>query len=125
MANRMNVVTNVGNGSPIPTISLDTTGQWVVGDASESMVGSIRLEISGTFVGSLVLRARITGGVATNAAANAACYDNALTGATNVAPGTAITAAGAYIVKVDVAQLIFDYTATSGTMVVEYRPFVG
>lgn len=125
MSNRMNVVTNAGNGPPIPTISLDTTGQWLVGDAGEATVGSIRLEITGTFSGSLVLRSRITGGVTAAASAGQVAYDNALTGATNITPGTAITVAGSYIVKIDAAQLILDYTATSGTMVVEYRPFVG
>lgn len=127
MANRVFPTRDNSNGPAVPTALLDTTGQLVIGNADIGAVSSMLLEISGTFSGSLVLRARITGGIATNAAANTVPYKNLLLlpASQDTAAGTAITAAARVKVEIDVSQLILDYTATSGTMVVEYRPFVG
>lgn len=107
------------------TVSLDTTGVVDLGEAAEGVVGSWVLQVSGTFSGSLVLRKKLKGSSVANASAPTTSYTNFSTD-TAVAAGTAITAGGAvYKVECDGCTLILDYTATSGTMVVETVPLLG
>lgn len=106
------------------TVRLDTTGQMNLGDAAESLVGSWVLQVSGTFSGSLVLRKKVFKSVVADASAPTTAYINFATNA-DVAAGTAITAAGLFKVICDGCALVLDYTATSGTMVIECEPVAG
>ena len=122
MANRKVLVDNSGPG--VWTASLDTTGTVNVGDAAIGAVGSWVLQISGTFSGSLVLRKKAVGSVVADASAPTTYYENFATGVA-VAAGTALTAAALVKVPCDGCVLVLDYTATSGTMVVECVNILG
>ena len=122
MANKKTLVDNAGPG--IWTVSLDTTGTLNVGDAAIGAVGSWVLQISGTFSGSLVLRKKAVGSVVADASAPATYYENFATGVA-VASATALTGAGLLKVPCDGCVLILDYTATSGTMIVECVNLLG
>ena len=122
MANKKVLVDNSGPG--VWTASLDTTGTVNVGDAAIGAVGSWVLQISGTFSGSLTLRKKVIGSVVADGSAPTAYYENHATGVA-VAAGTAITGAGLFKVPCDGCVLILDYTATSGTMVIELVNLLG
>lgn len=125
MANKKDLIDN-GAGPGILTVKLNATGSFEVGDAAVGAVGSWILQISGTFTGSLVLKKKIVGGVTAIASATSCYYFNfASSGATEVAAGTAITAAGIFKVPCDGCSLVFAYTHTSGEMVVECVPLLG
>lgn len=125
MANKKTLVDN-GLGPGVWTASLDTTGTLELGDAAVGAVGSWILQVSGTFVGSLVLKKKIVGGATAIASATNTFYFNfGTSGATEVAAGTAITAAGIFKVPCDGCSLVLSYTATSGTMIVEGVPLLG
>lgn len=125
MANKKTLVDN-GLGPGVWTASLDTTGNLEMGDAAVGAVGSWVLQVSGTFSGSLVLKKKIVGGATAVASASNTYYFNfASSGATEVAAGTAITAAGLFKVPCDGCSLVLNYTATSGTMIVEGVPLLG
>jgi hypothetical protein len=124
MANRKILVDNAGAGPAVWTTTLDTTGTINVGDAALGAVGSWVLQISGTFSGSLVLRKKLIGSVVADASAPTAYYENHATGVA-VAAGTALTAAGLLKVPCDGCVLVLDYTAASGTMVVELVNLLG
>lgn len=108
----------------VMTVRLDTTGTWNVGNISPTVVGSWVFQISGTFSGSLVLRKKVRRSTVADASAPTTVYENFATGAT-VSAGTAITAAGLFKVLCDGCDLVLDYTATSGTMVLEMIPLEG
>lgn len=122
MANRKVLVDNSGPG--VWTASLDTTGTVNIGDAAIGAVGSWVLQISGTFSGSLVLRKKALGSVVADASAPTTYYTNFATGV-DVAAGTALTGAGLLKVPCDGCVLVLDYTATSGTMIVECVNLLG
>jgi hypothetical protein len=124
MPNRKILVDNAGAGPAVWTATLDTTGQLNMGDAALGAVGSWVLQVSGTFSGSLVLRKKVIGSVVVDAAAPTTHYENSATNAA-AAAGTPITAAGLFKVPCDGCVLILDYTATSGTMVVESVNILG
>jgi hypothetical protein len=117
-----NTITAAGT-TPL-TVRLDTTGQFVLGDADEGLVSSWVLQVSGTFSGSLVLRKEVRQSTVPAASAPTTTYENFASG-NPVAAGTAITAAGLFKVLCDGCSLILDYTATSGVMVVECVPLAG
>lgn len=119
MANKQGTNTN-----GLVVWELDTTGVVNVGEAAEGAVGSWIMEVSGTFSGSLALRKKIRRGRVADASALGTYYTNFDAG-TSVASGTAITAAGLFSIPCDGCDLILDYTATSGTMVVELTPLLG
>lgn len=122
MANRKEVRDNSGAG--VFTASLDATGTFAIGDAALGSVGSWIAQVSGTFSGSLVFRKKVNGSAVSDASAPACYYENSATGVA-VASGTAITAAGLFKVPCDGCTLILDYTATSGTMIVELVNLLG
>jgi hypothetical protein len=122
MANKKVLVDNSGPG--VWTASLDTTGTVNIGDAAIGAVGSWVLQISGTFSGSLVLRKKALGSVVADGSAPTTYYTNFATGV-DVAAGTALTAAALVKVPCDGCVLILDYTATSGTMIVECVNLLG
>jgi hypothetical protein len=124
MANRKILVDNAGAGPAVWTASLDTTGQLNMGDAALGAVGSWVLQVSGTFSGSLVLRKKVIGSIVADASAPTTHYENSATNVA-VAAGTAITGAGLFKVPCDGCVLILDYTATSGTMLVESVNILG
>lgn len=124
MANRKILIDNAGAGPAVWTAALDTTGTVNVGDAAVGAVGSWVLQISGTFSGSLVLRKKVVGSAVADASAPTTYYENHATGV-SVAAGTALTAAGLLKVSCDGCVLVLDYTATSGTMVVELVNILG
>jgi hypothetical protein len=124
MPNRKILVDNAGAGPAVWTASLDTTGQLNLGDAALGAVGSWVLQVSGTFSGSLVLRKKVIGSIVADASAPTTHYENSATNAA-VAAGTAITGAGLFKVPCDGCVLILDYTATSGTMLVECVNILG
>ena len=106
------------------TVLLDTTGTVNLGEAAEGAVGSWVLQISGTFSGSLVLRKKVRRGTVADASAATTYYELFNTGVSTAA-GTALTGAALVKVACDGCDLILDYTATSGTMVVECVPLLG
>lgn len=106
------------------TVRLDTTGTVNLGDAAEGVVGSWILQVSGTYSGSLVLRKKIVKSTVADASAPETYYEEFGDG-TAVNSGTAITADGLFKVPCDGCCLILDYTATSGTMIVECVPLLG
>ena len=114
---------NLGAGD-VRVARLDTTGTVNVGEAAEGVVGSWLLQISGTFSGSLVLRKKLRRGSVADASAPTTYYELFNTGVSTAA-GTALTAAALVKVPCDGCDLILDYTATSGTMVVECNPLLG
>lgn len=95
-----------------------------LGSSREGVVSSWVLGISGTFVGSMILRKRLRGGSVALASAGACWYTNVLTN-TAVAAGTAITAAGVYVVQADGCDIGLDFTYTSGSLVLEVDPIIG
>jgi hypothetical protein len=122
MANKKTLVDNTGPA--VWTTTLDTTGTVGLGEAALGAVGSWVLQISGTFSGSLVLRKKVIGSAVADASAPTAYYENHATGVA-VAAGTAITGAGLFKVPCDGCVLILDYTAASGTMVIELVNLLG
>ena len=124
MPNRKTLVDNAGAGPAVWTTSLDTTGAFNIGDAAIGAVGSWVLQVSGTFSGSLVLKKKAVGSVVADASAPTTYYENFATGVA-VAAGGAITSAGLFKVPCDGCVLILDYTATSGTMLVECVNLLG
>lgn len=122
MANTKTLIANGGTG--VLTHRLDTTGVVSLGEAADGYVGSWVLQISGTFTGSLVLRKKVRGSVVADASAATTWYTLMNTD-TATAAGTALTAAALLKVACDGCALILDYTATSGTMVVECVPLLG
>lgn len=106
------------------TVRLDTTGTLSLGNADEGLVGTWVLQVSGTFSGSLVLRKKVWRSTVANASAATTIYQNFASGS-DVAAGTAITGAGLFKVLCDGCELVLDYTATSGTMVIECIPLAG
>lgn len=123
MANTKTLIDNA-KGPPVWTVKLNTTGVVEVGDAASGAVGSWVLQISGTFSGSLVLKKKIYGGNVAASSATSTYYTNFAAG-TDVAAGTALTAAGILKVPCDGCSLVFDYTHTSGEMVVECVNLLG
>ena len=119
MANTKNL-----SNTDVYTVSLDTTGTLNIGEAAEGAVGSWVLQISGTFSGSLTLRKKIRRGTVADASAATTYYTNFATGV-DVAAGTALTGAGLVKVPCDGCDLILDYTAASGRMIVECTPLLG
>jgi hypothetical protein len=119
MANTKNL-----SQTDVYTVRLDTTGTLNIGEAAEGAVGSWVLHISGTFSGSLVLRKKIRRGSVTDGNAPTTYYENFATGV-SVAAGTALTAAALLKVPCDGCDLILDYTAASGVMVIECTPLLG
>lgn len=103
---------------------LDTTGTVNLGEAAEGAVGSWVLQISGTFSGSLVLRKKLRRSVVADASAPTTYYELFNTGVSTAA-GTALTGAALVKVPCDGCDLILDYTATSGEMIVECTPLLG
>ena len=91
---------------------------------SVGAVGSWVLQISGTFSGSLVLRKKVRRGTVADGSA-ATTYYELFNSGTSTAAGTALTGAALVKVPCDGCDLILDYTATSGTMVVECAPLLG
>ena len=114
---------NLGQGD-VRVVRLDTTGTVNLGEAAEGVVGSWLLQISGTFSASLTLRKKLRRGSVADASAPTTYYENFATGVA-VAAGTALTAAALVKVPCDGCDLILDYTATSGEMVVECTPLLG
>lgn len=106
------------------TVRLDTTGTLNLGEPAYGAVGSWVLQLSGTFSGSLTLRKKARRSTVADASAATTNYENFATG-TAVAAGTALTGAGLLKVACDGCDLVLDYTATSGTMVVECVPLLG
>ncbi len=106
------------------TVRLDTTGTLNLGEPAYGAVGSWVLQISGTFSGSLVLRKKARRSTVADASAPTTHYELFHSGPSTAA-GTAITGAALVKVPCDGCDLIFDYTATSGTMVVECVPLLG
>lgn len=119
MANTRNL-----SATDVVTVRLDTTGTLNIGEAAEGAVGSWVLHISGTFSGSLTLRKKIRRGTVADASAPTTYYELFNTGVSTAA-GTAITGTALVKVPCDGCDLILDYTATSGTMVVECTPLLG
>lgn len=108
----------------IQSMNLTATQVVNLGDAREGVVSSWVLGVSGTFVGSMILRKRMRGGSVAVASAGQCWYTNALTN-TAVAAGVAITAGGIYVVQADGCDIIIDYAYTSGSLVLETDPVVG
>jgi hypothetical protein len=106
------------------TVRLDTTGQMNLGEPAYGAVGSWVLQISGTFSGSLLLRKKVRRSTVADASAPTTYYELFNSG-TSTAAGTAITGAALVKVACDGCDLIFDYTHTSGVMVVECVPLLG
>lgn len=127
MANQLFTPNHLSGKRP-PYVQLDTTGVWSLGNASDSLVGSMMLQVavvSGTGW-SLTIRTKVTGSAVANASADVTGYENPPTGTTFIAGSTPITAAGRYKVYCDMADVILDYTAgTAGIITVEYRPEAG
>lgn len=119
MANTKNL-----SATDVLTVRLDTDGQVNLGEAAEGAVGSWVLQVSGTFSGSLTLRKKIRRGTVADGSAATTYYENFATGV-SVAAGTAITGAGLFKVPCDGCDLILDYDATSGEMIVECVPLLG
>jgi hypothetical protein len=106
------------------TYSLTSTGVTVVGENHDRMCGFWIIQVSGTFSGTLKFRKKIPGSSVANASAYLFDVED-VQDYTSIDKATGVT--GAQLVKavVDGCTLILDYTAVSGTCVVECIPMLG
>ena len=108
----------------MPQKTLAATGTHFLGDAAHDTIGSIQVQLSGTWEGEVTFTGWIPGSSLTSSDAQAIAYKPMKTG-TLTDGATAITANGIYIVPVDGLVALLNWTRTSGSLVIDAIPLDG
>ena len=106
------------------TYNLTATGSTRVGEADDGAASAWIIQVSGTFTGTLLFRKKVIGSSVADASALTFDVEDQRD-YTSVDKATGLTGAGIVKAITDGCVLFLDYTATSGTCVVECVPIIG